>query len=428
MPKSPYERAMSFVRSSLSRIDVSAKERELLEKPFNIVSRDIEVTRDDGSAMKLHAYRVQHNNARGPYKGGIRFHPDADIEEVKALALLMSVKTAVVGIPFGGGKGGVTVNPKELSKAELERLSRAYITAIKDDVGPLKDIPAPDVNTNPQIMAWMRDEYERITGAFSPGVITGKPVSFGGSLGRDSATARGAFYVISELIDIEALPMKDLRVAVQGFGNAGAEIAKLLHDSGATIVGVSDSQGAIYSEDGLDPIRIQKYKDKTGAVHGEYCKGSVCDLEKLKMDHVEALTNEKLLEVECDLLIPSALDNVITEKNAKNIKAKIVAEVANGPVSPEADEILAKRNVTVLPDVLCNAGGVTVSYFEWVQGLSGDQWTAARVDADLKRIMLKAFTDVRHEAKRNSITYREAAFNIGLQRIVDAMRVRGWGA
>lgn len=422
----PYERAMSFVTSAMDRMKLSDAEKKMLAAPQNIVQKEISLKKDDGSEEKIHAYRVQHNNARGPYKGGIRFHPQADLEEVKALATLMSIKTAVVGIPFGGGKGGITVDPKKLSKAELEYMSRAYITALKDDIGPQKDIPAPDVNTTAQIMAWMRDEYEKQTGTFAPGVITGKPLSYGGSLGRDSATARGAFFVLKELLDIEAHPTRDLKVAVQGFGNAGAEIAMLLHNAGATIVALSDSQGGIYSAEGLDPIRIKKYKDKTGAVHGEYCTGSVCDLEKLKMDQTEALTNEQLLECACDVLIPSALDNVITAENAKNIKAKIIVEVANGPVSPEADEILSKRGVIIIPDVLANAGGVTVSYFEWVQGLSGDQWTAEKVDKDLERIMLKAFNDVRHEAKRHGLTFREAAFNVALQRIVDAMRVRGW--
>jgi glutamate dehydrogenase/leucine dehydrogenase len=321
----------------------------------------------------------------------------------------------------------VTVDPKKLSKGELERMSRAYITALKDAIGPQKDIPAPDVNTTAQIMAWMRDEYEKQTGTFAPGVITGKPLAYGGSVGRDGATAKGAFFVLKELLDIEALPLRDLKVAVQGFGNAGAEIAMLLHNAGATIVALSDSQGGIYSKEGLDPIRIKKYKDKTGAVHGEYCTGSVCDIEKLKMDQTETLTNEQLLECECDVLIPSALDNVITAENAKKIKAKIIVEIANGPVSPEADEILSKKGVIIIPDVLANAGGVTVSYFEWVQGLSGDQWTAEKVDHDLERIILKAFNDVRHEAKRKGLTLREASFNVALQRIVDAMRVRGWG-
>lgn len=422
----PYERAMSFVVDAIGRLELTKKERTVIETPQHIIKKKISVKNDRGAALVLDAYRVQHNNARGPYKGGIRFHENADLEEVKALALLMSIKTAVVDIPFGGGKGGITIDPKKLTMAELERMSRAYMRAMKDDVGPDRDVPAPDVNTNPQIMAWMRDEYEKVTDTFAPAVITGKPVPYGGSAGRDTATARGAFFVLRELLDTQAMAMKDLRVAVQGFGNAGAEIAMLLHNAGATIVALSDSHGGIVSREGLDPIRIKKYKDKTGAVRGEYCKGSVCDLEKLKMDQTEAITNEELLEVDCDVLIPSALDNVITEKNAKKIKASIILEIANGPVSPEADAILAKNDVTIVPDVLANAGGVTVSYFEWIQGRSGEQWTAEKVDRDLERVMLKAFSDVRHEAKRRNLTLREAAFNIAITRIVQTMRIRGW--
>ncbi|MFA5800704.1 MAG: Glu/Leu/Phe/Val dehydrogenase, partial [Candidatus Peribacteraceae bacterium] len=350
----------------------------------------------------------------------------ADLEEVKALAALMAVKTAVVNIPFGGAKGGIQVNPRELSRGELERMSRAYIRLIADSIGPDTDVPAPDVNTNPQIMAWMRDEYEKVKGVYAPAVITGKPLSYGGSLGRDKATARGGFFLLEELAKIEAIELSEVKVAVQGFGNAGSEMAIFLHDAGAQVVAVSDSHGGIYCKNGLDPIRIHKYKQKTGSVQGQYCEGSVCDLERLKLDETEVISNEELLEIDCDVLIPAALDNVITEKNAKDVKAKTILELANGPVSPEADKILEKKGVIVVPDVLANAGGVTVSYFEWAQGRAGNQWTAERVDLELKRIMLQAFDDVRTEAKRKDLSYREAAFNIAIQRIVDAMRVRGW--
>ena len=419
---------MSFVSSSFERLKLSAKERERLQTPQNILEHTVEFARDDGKTTKVPAYRVQFNNARGPYKGGIRFHPEADIEEVKALALLMAIKTAVVGIPFGGAKGGIQVDPKKLGKGELERMSRAYVQAIWKDIGPDIDIPAPDVNTNGQIMAWMRDEFEKLSKTYAPAMITGKPLSYGGSLGRDKATAQGGFFILRELAKIEALKMEDLKVAVQGFGNAGAEMATLLHDAGATIVAISDSQGGIYSSVGLDPIRIQKYKKKTGSVRGQYCEGSVCDLERLKLDETRVISNEELLTVDCDILIPTALDNVITEKNAKDIKAKIILELANGPVSPEADAMLERLGVLVVPDVLANAGGVTVSYFEWVQGRSGDYWTLEHVETELLRIMLKAFDDVRSESKRQGISFRSAAFNIAVSRIVEAMRVRGWVA
>lgn len=422
----PYDRAMSFIRDAFDRLKLSTKERKLLSRPQRILSSVISFKRENGKTMRVPSYRVHYNNARGPYKGGIRFHPAADLEEVKALAALMAIKTAVVDIPFGGAKGGMQVNPKELSSTELEAMSRAYIRSIADDIGPDTDVPAPDVNTNPQIMAWMRDEYEKAKHAYAPAVITGKPLSYGGSLGRDKSTARGGFFILEQLCKIEALNLADLRIAVQGFGNAGSEIAIFLHNAGAQIVAVSDSQGGIHSKVGLDPIRIEKYKKKTGSVRGQYCQGSVCDLKRLKMDETDVITNEQLLEIDCDVLIPAALDNAVTAVNAKNVKANIILEIANGPVSPEADAILKKKDVIVVPDVLANAGGVVVSYFEWVQGRSGDQWTAEKVDRELKRIMLNAFDDVRAEAKRKRLTYREAAFDIAVSRIVEAMRVRGW--
>jgi len=422
----PYERAMSFIQATFDRLKLTPKERDFLNTPQRILNHTVKFKRDNGKEMELPGYRVQYNNARGPYKGGIRYHQAADLEEVKALAALMAVKTAVVNIPFGGAKGGIQVNPKELSRGELERMSRAYIRLIADSIGPDTDVPAPDVNTNPQIMAWMRDEYEKVKGVYAPAVITGKPLSYGGSLGRDKATARGGFLLLEELAKVEAIDLNEVRVAVQGFGNAGSEMAMFMHNAGAQVVAVSDSHGGIYCKNGLDPIRIHKYKLKTGSVQGQYCEGSVCDLERLKLDETEVISNEELLEIDCDVLIPAALDNVITEKNAKDVKAKTILELANGPVSPEADKILEKKGVIVVPDVLANAGGVTVSYFEWAQGRAGNQWTAERVDLELKRIMLQAFDDVRTEAKRKDLSYREAAFNIAIQRIVDAMRVRGW--
>ncbi|MEQ1849782.1 MAG: Glu/Leu/Phe/Val dehydrogenase [Candidatus Peribacteraceae bacterium] len=422
----PYERAMSFVHGAFDRLGLTEGEKKKLGTPQNIVSHDITFEMDSGKTETVHAYRVQHNNARGPYKGGIRFHPEADIEEVKALATLMSMKTAVVGIPLGGAKGGVQIDPKKLSTSELERLSRAYARAFAPVVGPDIDIPAPDVNTTPQIMAWMRDEYEKVTGTYAPAMITGKPLSFGGSLGRDRATARGGFFVLEQLAKREAMELSSMRVAIQGFGNAGAEIAQFLHEAGAVIVAVSDSQGGIYSKEGLDPQRIQKYKQQTGSVRGEYCQGSVCDIEKLKLDQTEAITNDDLLICDCDLLIPAALDNVITEKNAKDVQAKFILELANGPISPEADQILRQRKIVAIPDILANAGGVTVSYFEWIQGRSGEQWSAERVDMELRRVMLAAFDDVRSEAKRGETTYREGAFNLAVKRIRETMKVRGW--
>ena len=426
MKDTPYTRFQKNLQDTLDRLKIPKKDRETFSKPQGIYKKEIEITKDDGKKLKLHAFRVQFNNARGPYKGGIRYHPEADEDEVKALAALMAIKTAVVDIPFGGAKGGVQVNPKELSKKEVEEVSRAYVRAFAEHLGPDTDVPAPDVNTNPDIMAWMRDEYEKITGTFAPAFITGKPMSYGGSLGRDTATARGAFFLIQELVEREGLDSKGLRVVIQGFGNAGSHMAELLHGAGYTVVAVSDSHGGIYSEDGLDPVRIEKYKKQTGSVTGEYCEGSVCDTAKMKMDNVKQVSNEELLELKCDILIPAALDNVITKKNAGKIHAKFILELANGPTTPEADAILAKKKVKVIPDVLTNAGGVTVSYFEWSQGKSGEQWTADQVDRELKRLMLNAYKAVRREAHREKITYREAAFSVGVKRILEAMRVRGW--
>jgi glutamate dehydrogenase (NADP+) len=313
-----------------------------------------------------------------------------------------------------------------LSKRELQELSRAYIRAFVDRLGPDIDCAAPDVNTNPTIMAWMRDEYETITKTFAPAMITGKPVSYGGSLGRDTATARGGFFVLQELMELEARDPKSTRVAIQGFGNAGATMAQMLHSAGFTVVAVSDSHGGIFSAEGIDSVRIEKYKNKTGSVSGEYCEGSVCDIDKMKMDNVHIISNEELLECPCDILVPAALDNVITADNAKSIRAKYVLELANGPTNPEADVILEKNGVIVIPDVLANAGGVTVSYFEWVQGRSGEQWQADKVDNDLRRHMLNAFRVVRREAQQEKVSFRQAAFLIGVKRILGVMRERGW--
>lgn len=422
----PYERFTALLEDAMEHLKLTDGERAILRTPQHIHKKEVTMQREDGSSVRLPAFRVQYNNARGPYKGGIRFHPLADEEEVKALAALMAIKTAVVDIPFGGAKGGVQFNPKEFSKKELQEISRAYIRAFHEHLGSNIDCPAPDVNTNPDIMAWMRDEYESITHSYAPAMITGKPLSYGGSRGRDKATARGAFFILQELMNLDAKNPGDMRVVIQGFGNAGAHMAEFLHGAGYTIVGISDSQGGIYSEEGLDPVRIEKYKSRTGSVLGEYCEGSVCDIEKMKMDNVRKVSNEELLELPCDVLIPAALDNVVTEKNADKIQARYIIEIANGPVAPEADVILEKRGVVVVPDVLANAGGVTVSYFEWSQGRSGEQWTDEVVDDRLRHLMLKAFHAVRREVSREHLSYRQASFTIGLKRIVETMRVRGW--
>ena len=422
----PYTRFQTTLHSVLKKINLERGDNALFDEPQFSHKKDLTITRDDGSKDTFHAFRIQYNNARGPFKGGIRFHEHADEDEVKALAALMAIKTAVVNIPFGGAKGGVQVNPKELSKKEVQQVARAYVQEFQENLGPDIDCPAPDVNTNPDIMAWMRDEYEKLTRSYSPAMITGKPLEFGGSKGRDTATARGGFFILQEMVDRLALDPSDMRVAIQGFGNAGAHMAKFLHNEGYIVVAVSDSQGGIYSPEGIDPVRIAKYKEKTGAVTGEYCEGSVCDIGRMKMDDVQKITNAELLELDCDILIPAALDNVITEDNAKRIKAQYILELANGPTTPEADAILEKNGVRVIPDVLANAGGVTASYFEWSQGRSGEQWTAKIVDERLKRVMLEGYKAVRREARREDMTSREAAFAVGIKRMMAAMKVRGW--
>lgn len=421
----PYDRFQTTLEKVLPTLKLNKEELKFLQKPQKIHTKTISIE-VAGNKKEFEAFRVQFNNARGPYKGGIRFHQEADLEEVKALAALMAIKTAVVNIPLGGAKGGVQCNPKELSKAELEAVSRAYVAAFKDNLGPDIDCPAPDVNTTPQIMAWMRDEYEQLTGTLAPSVITGKPLEYGGSAGRDTATARGGYFVLKDLIERDGENLRDQAVIVQGFGNAGAHLATMLHNAGAKIVGVSDSNGGIYNADGLDPQRIQKYKSTTGQVSGEYCDGSVCDTDKMKIDGVEHVSNQELLEKECTVLIPAALDNVITGDNAANIKAQYILELANGPTTPEADEILEERGVTVVPDVLANAGGVTVSYFEWAQGKSGYMWSEKMVEERLEAIMHTAFNDVRTQAKKYQVSLRQGAFLLGISRIVATMRLRGW--
>ncbi|MEK6916989.1 MAG: Glu/Leu/Phe/Val dehydrogenase, partial [Nanoarchaeota archaeon] len=367
------------VKKQLSNINktmkLSDKEMKLLLTPNKVIQEELEVKMDSGEMKKFQAFRVQYNRARGPTKGGIRYHPNVSLGEVKSLAFWMAVKCAVVDIPYGGAKGGIIVNPKELSQKELERLSRAFIRAIYKDIGPMKDIPAPDVYTNSQIMAWMLDEYEKLTGENAPGVITGKPLELGGSKGRSFATSQGGAYVLREFAKIKGLQPEETTVAVQGFGNAGSFIAKILDEWGYKIVAVSDSKGGIYNKNGLNIKALEHHKEKTGSV-----KGFAVDI-----------SNKELLELDVDVLVPAALENQITSQNADKIKAKVILELANGPVTPEADELLAKKKIAVLPDVLANAGGVTVSYFEWVQNLYGYYWEEAEILEKLDDEMIFKF-------------------------------------
>jgi glutamate dehydrogenase (NAD(P)+) len=385
--------------------------RRVLREPRRELTVHFPVHMDDGSVQVFTGYRVQHNLGRGPAKGGIRYHQDVTLDEVKALAMWMTWKCAVVGIPYGGGKGGVIVDPKKLSKKELEGLSRRFFTEISVLIGPERDIPAPDVNTTPQIMSWFMDTYSMHVGYTVPGVVTGKPISLGGSEGRNEATARGAVYTIVEAAAHLGMDLKTARVAVQGFGNAGAIAAQLIAAEGSKIVAVSDSMGGIRNMAGLDPNRVLAWKKEHGTVKG--------------FPGAEDITNAEVLETDCDILIPAALENQITARNAASIKARIVAEAANGPTTPEADEILYQRGVFLIPDILCNAGGVTVSYFEWVQDLNRDHWTEAEVNAKLKVIMVKAFGEVLAQAQKNGVNMRTGAYLNAVQRVADATAMRG---
>jgi glutamate dehydrogenase (NADP+) len=391
-----------------------------LRDPKSTLVASLPVRMDDGSRQYFRAFRCRYNDALGPTKGGIRFHPDVTLEEVQALALWMTIKCAVVGLPYGGGKGGVIVNPKALSRLELERLSRAYMRAMADVIGPERDIPAPDVYTNARIMGWMMDEYEAIHRAKTPAVITGKPIRLGGSLGREEATGRGAFLCIQELARIRKLEPSKTRVAIQGFGNAGYHVAHLLQESGYRIVAVSDSQGAVYSEDGFDVDSLYQNKQETRKLRGVYCEGTVCQL----VDH-KRISNDELLELEVDVLIPAALEGVIGPWNVDRIRAPVIVEVANGPVLGEVDAKLFEAGKIVVPDVLANAGGVTVSYFEWVQNRAGYAWTLEEVRARLAEVMQRAFEEIWELASAKKRSLRSAAYTVALSRIAEAIHAHG---
>lgn len=384
---------------------------ERLRHPQRIVEVDFPVKMDDGSFRLFHGYRVQWNDARGPFKGGLRFHPQTDLDEVKALSFWMTIKCAVANIPFGGGKGGVTVSPKDLSKIELEDLARSFTRAIADVIGPEKDVPAPDVNTTPQIMDWLADEYGKYVGKESLAVVTGKTIAHGGSEGRGTATGQGAYYVFEAYREKLGLDPESSTVAVQGFGNAGQEIARLFHHHGYKVVAVSDSQGGVHDENGLDIPELIRLKAETGRV--------------ARLAEARDITNDELLRVSCGILVPSALENAITADVAHEVKAQLVLEVANGPTTPEADAILAKRGITVIPDVLANSGGVTTSFLEWQQNMTGEHWSESEVFTRLKPIMDDASAGVMRTADEFGVTQREAAFILALKKLDQAIRKAG---
>jgi len=403
--------AQSQFDLAAERLNLDPGLRAVLREPRRALTVTFPVHMDDGSVKVFTGYRVQHNLGRGPAKGGIRYHQDVSIDEVKALAMWMTWKCAVVGIPYGGGKGGVVVDPKKLSMKELEALSRRFFTEISVLVGPERDIPAPDVNTTPQVMAWFMDTYSMHQGYTVPGVVTGKPISLGGSEGRNEATARGCVFTIVDAARHLGMDLAKATVVVQGFGNAGSIAAQLMEAEGSSVIAVSDTGGAIVKRDGLMIDRVVAWKKEHGTVVG--FPGS------------ETITNEELLEIECDVLIPAALENQITAANAGRVRARIVAEAANGPTTPEADEILYRNGVFLIPDILANAGGVTVSYFEWVQDLNRDHWSEAVVNAKLKEIMDRSFAEVLAMQQREKVNMRTAAYLLAVQRVADATALRG---
>lgn len=405
--------AISRLNKACENTNVSDDALEQLKHPKQILEVSIPVRMDDGSLKVFTGFRVRHMDSRGPTKGGIRFHPDVSREEVMALAFWMTFKCAVVGIPYGGGKGGVIVDPRTLSPAELERLSRGYMSKIADFVGPDLDIPAPDVYTNPMIMGWMMDEYSKIKRCSVPAVITGKPVAMGGSLGRDDATGRGAYYCVKEWEHKHQKSPRNLTVAVQGFGNAGQHIANLLHGDGYKIVAISDSRGGIFDKNGLDIPELIQRKIKTGKVSNP------------EIESEAAISNAELLELGVDILIPSALENQITEKNASNIKASVIVEVANGPVTSQADMILSEKNCLVMPDILANAGGVVVSYYEWVQNRAGMYWDVEEVHSKLKLTMGKAFNRVDQIMSEKKTDMRTAAYIAALSALDESLSSMG---
>jgi glutamate dehydrogenase (NAD(P)+) len=407
----PWQVAQQQFDLAAERLNLDPGLRRVLREPRRELIVHFPVKMDDGSVKVYTGFRIQHNLGRGPAKGGIRYHQNVSLDEVKALAMWMTWKCAVVGIPFGGGKGGVIVDPKKLSKKELEALTRRFFTEIEVLVGPEKDIPAPDVNTNAQIMAWMMDTYSMHAGYTVPGVVTGKPISLGGSEGRNEATARGTVYCIVEAARHLGLELNKSKVAIQGFGNAGSIAATLITAEKATVVAVSDSTGGIHNPNGLEIPKVIAWKQEHGTVQG--FPGS------------KDISNAEVLEVECDILIPAALENQITDRNAGNIKAGLIAEAANGPTTPEADEILWKAGKFMIPDILCNAGGVTVSYFEWVQDLNRDHWSEAEVNEKLKGIMVKAFQETLTIARREQCYMRTAAYLLAVERVADATQMRG---
>jgi len=407
----PYQVAAEQFMQAADKLNLDEGMKQILSQPKRELTVHFPVRLDDGSYRVFTGYRVQHSLTRGPAKGGIRYHQDVTLDEVKALAMWMTWKCATVGIPYGGAKGGVIVNPKEYSISELERLTRRFAAEISPIIGPEIDIPAPDVNTNSQTMAWIMDTISMLKGYPIPGLITGKPIAVEGSLGRNEATARGLQYVVREAVKTKGMRLEGARVVVQGFGNAGSIAARLLAEDGGIILGVSDSQGGVYSSRGIDPNKATRYKQEHGTLAG--------------IPDTDLISNDDLLEIECDILVPAALESVITRENADRIRTKIIAEAANGPTTPEADRILFEKDILVLPDILANAGGVTVSYFEWAQNIQGYYWAEDEVNQKLERVMKRAFQDVYETASNSNVDTRTGAYMLAISRVAEVTKLRG---
>ena len=407
----PYEVAVKRLEDTGKLLNISSDVIEILKHPRRVIVTSLPVRRDNQKIDVFTGYLVLHNPWRGPYKGGIRYHPKVDLDEVKALAMWMTWKCAVADIPYGGAKGGIACNPKEMSRGEIERLTRRFTATLMDDLGPFKYVPAPDVYTDEQVMAWIMDTYSTIKGYSVPEVVTGKPVSLGGSLGRREATGRGVAICAREAAKILNLDIRKLTIAIQGFGNVGSNAAKVLASMGAKIIAVSDSTGGIYNPEGINPEKLFEFKSKTGRV------SNFPDAKNIPKDEV--------LTIECDILIPAALENQINGKNAKEIKAKIICEGANGPTTPEADTILSRNEVFIVPDILANTGGVTVSYFEWVQNLTRERWSEEEVNSKLEQKMIKSFYDVYRTAEKENVDMRTAAMILAVKRVTDAFEKAG---
>jgi len=409
--KNAFQEAIKQLNKTAGVMEIKSEYLKILQNPQRIIKVSIPVKMDDGTLNIFQGYRAQYNNILGPFKGGVRYHPEVNLDEVKALGFWMTIKCAIVNIPYGGAKGGITVNPKNLSQNELERLSRGYIREIANFIGPDKDIPAPDVYTNSQIMAWFMDEYSHIMGKNVPAVVTGKPLEIGGSLGRDTATAQGGFYALTSLAEKIRKQLSNFTVAIQGFGNAGAHFAELAQKAGCNVVAVSDSKGGIYNKDGLDINKIIKHKKETGSV--------------LRCENTEDITGDQLLKLPVDVLVPAALSDAITEENADEIKAEIILELANGPTEIKAGEKLSSKGVLIIPDVLANAGGVIVSYFEWLQNMNHFYWDIEKVQNGLRKQMENAFCSVWVAKEKYQTDMRTAAYIVALERLVKALEIRG---